>query len=150
MELFRISAALHAEKLKASGMPNRWNVRGQRVIYAGTHRSLATLELLVHRSAVELLRDFRVMVIHVPDDDRFIRQVMTRELPVNWRTTAAYGSLQKIGSDWYQQQETLLLRVPSAVIPQEYNIVINTEHPEFSRQVKLIRSEPYFWDERLK
>lgn len=90
------------------------------------------------------------MVIHVPDDDRFIRQVMTRELPVNWQTTAAYGSLQKIGSDWYQQQETLLLKVPSAVIPQEYNIVINSEHPEFSRQVKLIRSEPYFWDERLK
>lgn len=149
MELFRISKVVHAEKLKASGMPNRWNIRGQRVIYAGSSRSLATLEMLVHRAGIAPIEDLRVMVIHVPDDDRYMRQIMTRELPSNWRTLAAYGFLQQIGSAWYQKKETLLLKVPSAVIAQEYNIIINTEHPDFKRQVKLIRTEPYFWDQRL-
>ncbi len=43
----------------------------------------------------------------------------------------------------------MILRVPSAVIPQEYNYIINTRHPDFLTKVKLLRIEDYFWDERL-
>jgi RES domain-containing protein len=62
---------------------------------------------------------------------------------------AAYAQLQKIGSTWINSLESLVLKVPSAVIPYEYNLVINTEHPEFDAKVKLVRVEEYFWDPRL-
>lgn len=61
----------------------------------------------------------------------------------------AYPDLQKIGSNWYQNKESLVLKVPSAVIPKEYNYVINTNHFEFATKVSLVRTEDYFWDERL-
>jgi RES domain-containing protein len=57
--------------------------------------------------------------------------------------------LQRLGSEWITSQESLVLKVPSAVVPYEYNFIINTEHPEFSSKVKLVRTEEYFWDSRL-
>jgi len=89
------------------------------------------------------------MVISVADEDILVRQVHISDLPDDWRTISAYSTLQQIGSDWYTQQESLLLKVPSAVIIQEYNYLINTTHPEFIKKVTLIRTEDYFWDARL-
>ena len=149
MELFRISPARYALALTTSGAANRWNATGQSVLYAGSSRSLASLELVVHRAAIQPTTDFRVMVISVADEDHLVRQVHIGELPTDWRTISAYSILQQIGSDWYTRQESLLLKVPSAVIIQEYNYLINTTHPEFSKKVTLVRTEDYFWDARL-
>lgn len=88
------------------------------------------------------------MVIHIADDDEVITQVFRKNLPADWRTIAAYSSLQRIGSAWYQSLDSVVLKVPSAVIPHEYNYVINTEHPQFAKSVKHVGNEPYFWDER--
>ncbi len=149
MEIFRISIKKHSEKLTASGSANRWNFEGQNVIYAGSSRSLLTLELVVHMNAVKPKVEYKVMIISLADFDHLIKQVMIDDLPDNWRKMAAYSVLQKIGSDWYENQESLVLKVPSAVIPLEYNYVINTEHIEFSKHVHLVRTEDYFWDARL-
>lgn len=89
------------------------------------------------------------MIISVPDSDSMIKTIGTNALPKNWRKFEAYSKLQEIGSDWISSKETLILKVPSAVIPQEYNYVINTEHPDFKENVLLVRTENYFWDERL-
>ncbi|WP_461126661.1 RES family NAD+ phosphorylase [Spirosoma aerophilum] len=72
-----------------------------------------------------------------------------KELPANWRTLAGYPALQTMGSTWYTSQESLILKVPSAVIIYEYNYIINTGHPDFSQHVQLVRTEDYFWDPRL-
>lgn len=149
MDLFRISLEKHSKKLSSSGRANRWNLDGQNVIYAGSSRSLSTLELLVHKAAVIPKASYKVIVISIADDDYLIKQIFIKDLPRNWRNTSAYPSLQKIGSEWYINQETLLLKVPSAVIPLEYNYIINIDHPEFSRCVKLIGNEDYFYDSRL-
>lgn len=149
MELFRISKEIYAQTLRSSGSANRWNTKGQQVIYAGASRSLASLELVVHRGAIQPGTPYKVMVISVADDDYLIKQVQSSQLPANWRSIAGYPALQSIGATWYNQQESLLLKVPSAIIVYEYNYVINTEHPDFSRKVQLIRTEDYFWDSRL-
>lgn len=149
MEIFRISKEVYSSALTSSGSANRWNVRGQQVIYTGSSRSLSSLELIVHKGAVVPSESYRVMVISIADDDYLYKQVQIKDLPSNWRTFAAYSILQKIGSDWIISQETLVLKVPSAVILYEYNFVINTEHPEFSNKVHLVRTEEYFWDSRL-
>ncbi|WP_288428385.1 RES family NAD+ phosphorylase [uncultured Spirosoma sp.] len=149
MEVFRISKEIHAQTLRVSGSANRWNVQGQYVIYAGSSRSLASLELAVHRGSVQPLNSYKTMVISIADEDYLFRQISRNELPDNWRTVAGYSALQRIGSAWYTTQETLVLKVPSAVIPYEYNYMINTEHPDFSKCVQLVRTEAYFWDTRL-
>jgi RES domain-containing protein len=149
MELFRISTEIYANKLTASGASNRWNKRGEYVIYAGSSRSLSTLELVVHRNAIKPLENYKVMIISVADQDYLVKTLQIKYLPENWRKFAAYSELQGIGSAWYNSKESLLLKVPSAVISEEYNYLINTEHPDFVKNVKLVRTENYFWDERL-
>jgi RES domain-containing protein len=149
MEVFKICREEYASQLKASGVAIRWNFRGQYVIYTASSISLATLELVVRRNSITPLNNYKVMVISIADDDSLITQVHLNELTENWRTLAAYSSLQEIGSKWYTTQRTLILKVPSAVIPYEYNYVINTEHPDYNRKVKFVKDEDYFWDKRL-
>jgi RES domain-containing protein len=149
MELFRISLDTFADKLTTSNKANRWNVDAQSVLYAGTSRSLSTLELVVHRGAIKPALNYKVMVISIADEDQIVNQILLKDLPANWRTMAAYSTLQEIGSKWYTSQASLLLKVPSAVITREYNYLINVTHPEFNKKVSLVRTENYFWDERL-
>ena len=150
MELFRISTAKRARSLSASGKENRWNKSGQFVIYAGTSRLLSTLELIVHSNKIEPTVPFKMMIIAIPDDNRLVNAVSIDELPANWRSIYAYGSLQNIGSLWYENSESLFLKVPSAVIPPEFNYLINVKHPGYNDiNVKLVRTENYFWDERF-
>lgn len=149
MEVFRISREEFSKTLTSSGSANRWNVKGQYVLYTGSSRSLSSLELIVHRGAVKPSFSYKVMVISVADDDHLFKQINSHQLPSDWRSIASYADLQKIGSEWYSTQESLVLKIPSAVIPLEYNYIINTEHPDFARKVSLVRTEDYFWDHRL-
>lgn len=149
MEVFRISKEVHAISLSASGSANRWNTKGQQVIYTGSSRSLSFLELVVHRGAIQPAARYKVMVISIADDDYLIKQIQRSDLPPNWRSLAGYSGLQQMGSAWYNRQESLVLKVPSAIIVYEYNYIINTEHPDFSGKVQLVRTEDYFWDSRL-
>ncbi len=149
MEVFRISKEIYARTLRASGSANRWNTKGQQVIYTGSSRSLSSLELVVHRGSIQPASTYKVMVISIADDDHLIKQIQSKDLPADWRTLAGYYALQKIGSNWYNSQETVVLKVPSAIIIYEYNYIINTEHPDFGPNVQLVRTEDYFWDSRL-
>lgn len=149
METFRISNKKFSNKLSSSGKPNRWNKDNEFVIYTGSSRSLSTLELVVHRKSVKPYANYRLLVISVADEEHLVNQIFIKDLPSNWRSKKAYPSLQKIGSDWYLSKESLILKVPSAVIINEYNYIINTDHPEFKDKVKLVRTEDYFWDRRL-
>jgi len=149
MEVFRISAEKYSSSLTASGSANRWNEDSQYVIYTGSSRSLSSLELVVHRSSIKPTITYKVMIIYLPDKEGFYQQVLIKELPISWRSITAYSTLQKIGSKWYTSKESLILKIPSAIIPQEYNYIINTTHPDFSTNVKLVDVEDYFWDSRL-
>ena len=149
MEVFRISRSKYANALTASGSFGRWNLDRQYVIYTGSYRSLSTLELVVRRDSIIPDDEYKVMVISIADNDSLIKQVPTRDLPKDWKLSTAYPDLQAIGSDWYTNKESLILKVPSAIITQEFNYIINTLHPDFSNNVQLVRTENYFWDERL-
>lgn len=150
MEVHRISISKYANSLRASGAENRWNRKGEYVIYTGSSRALSSLELLVNRSLARFNgAAFKTMIISISDNEDLYTHIKKSDLPKNWRSRAAYSVLQRIGSEWYQQKKSLVLKIPSAVIPFEYNYAINSEHPEFSTSVELIRQEPFFWDERL-
>ena len=149
MNVFRIVPEAFSNELNASGSANRWNLRGQKVIYTGSSRSLSTLELIVHRSAIQPSKPYKLLVISIDLLEAEYQKIQLDQLPINWRNLQAYGQLQLIGSNWYKAQNSLLLEVPSAVIPQESNYIINTEHPDFSKKIRINRIEDYFWDNRL-
>jgi len=148
VEVFRISAEKYATHLTASGSANRWNKRKQFVIYTAASRSLASLELVVHRASIQPALSYKIMIIYLPDEEALYQQISINELSENWRTISAYPNLQNIGSNWYEKKESLILKIPSVIIPKEYNYIINTKHSDFTK-VKLINVEDYFWDARL-
>ena len=149
MEVFRIAKEEFSKELTASGRANRWNIDDQFMIYTGSSRSLSTLELIVHKNSVQPAMKYKVKIISIADEENLFTQILQGSLSKSWRNMIAYPELQRLGSEWYQKQTSLVLKVPSAVIPKEYNYIINTKHPNFEGKVSLVRTEDYFWDERL-
>lgn len=147
MEVFRITKAKYADQLYASGLEGRWNQKGEEVIYAAHNRSLACLENLVHKSGLGGSVTYRTMVIYIPDELP-IQQIILQQLPEGWNEVSLNNVCQQLGSGWYVAKDAAVLKVPSAVIPTEFNYVINTRHPHFN-QIKLIESVPFFFDRRL-
>ena len=149
MEVYRIARKAFSNKLVASGRAGRWNLDDQQTIYTGSSRSLSTLELIVQENSVSPDSVYRVMVISISDEEKLFTHILQSGLPDNWRNIIAYPQLQILGSEWYKSNKSLILKVPSAVIPKEYNYIINVSHPDFKHNVSLVRAEDYFWDERL-
>ena len=149
LELFRIVKRDFAGSLRASGRAARWSRNNEEVLYASSSRALASLELLVHRNALMSGYDYVVLVIEVDVPENAVQQLLLSTLPEQWRSMQFYPELQARGSAWYQARSKLLLEVPSAVIPQEKNHVINTKHPVFEKSVRVKHTEDFFWDPRL-
>lgn len=148
MELFRITKSQYADQLLASGIAGRWNRSGEEVIYAAGSRSLACLENLFHRNGRGTTQTFITMVIYVPDHVP-LRQINTADLPLDWNQSAFCKACQELGSAWYREEKHLILKVPSAVIPDEHNFVINTLHPDFEK-VQLVYRLPFGFDQKLE
>ena len=146
MLLYRIVRKIYAFDLSASGFRSRWNEDGQYVIYTSDSRALACLENLVHRSHSGRHDLFRLMVISVPDDLAILNIAESR-LPEDWKGEFCKRCLQT-GSDWYIRNEIPILKVPSTIIPDEWNYILNTKHPDFTKII-LERTEEFVFDERL-
>lgn len=76
------------------------------------------------------------------------KRVETAELPRNWRAYPAPPALAALGTSWARSLETPGLWVPSAVIPEEWNLLINPKHPEF-RRLSFERARPFRFDPRM-
>lgn len=149
MEIFRITKARWAETLTASGFSGRWNSHGIKIIYAAASRSLACLENLVHRGETGHESEFRTMVIYVPDRIA-VHQLFLQELPEGWELTdtLAMYRCQCLGDQWVRNKISPVLKVPSAIIKNEFNFLLNPVHPDFD-QIKIIDHEPFYFDSRL-
>jgi RES domain-containing protein len=148
MELYRIVFERFADRLYAPGFSGRWNYDGQFVIYSGSSRSLASMENMVHKMGQGVLgAKFMVMVLEIPDNLP-ITTITPQELPAGWKLESSYSQTQPLGSAWYEAGGTMLLKVPSAIVPAEYNFVLNARHPDFAK-VKLKTKEPFVYDYRF-
>jgi len=148
MEVFKICKEKYARSLTASGAANRWNKKDEFVIYTGSSRALSTLETVVHRSGINFSSPYKLLTISITDKTQ-IKEIDIKDLPGNWKTIEAYVELQEIGSNWYNSLESLILKVPSAIISQEHNYIINKKHPQFTKSIVLKSSEDFVWDKRL-
>ena len=117
------------------------------LVYASESRSLATVEFLVHVSLPNAPGDLSMATLEVPDNIA-PKELDPSSLPKNWQDSPAPIELADLGTQWARTNTSLLLRVPSAVVEYEYNILINPLHEDSSR-VKLVKVVPFKLDERL-
>lgn len=149
MILYRIAKCNYADDLSGIGARlygGRWNTEGKAMLYTASSRSLAMLEVLVHLSPLIVPDDFCLVEIEVSEDS--ITTLDPTLLPANWRDIAAPVQLRKLGDEFLKKCEYLIIKVPSAIVPAEYNYLINPSHPAIS-SVKLMNREPFSFDNRL-
>ena len=150
MLVYRIATSTHVNDLSGEGARlhgGRWNHRGTAVIYTSESRSLSAVELLVHVSLSFAPTDLKMATIEVPDEPA-PEVVDVAALPPNWRDFPAPPELADLGTSWARSGRSLLLRVPSAVVEREHNILINPAHPDIAR-IALAGVEDFRLDRRL-
>jgi len=150
MQLFRIAKAEHINDLTGEGARitgGRWNEKGTPVIYASQSLSLAALEYLVHMPLVLAPPNLKYRVLTLPDDVK-VTKVRNSSLPDDWKAMPFQEETVRIGARWAKADRTLLLRVPSVIVPGEYNFILNPSHADF-RKVKAGRARPFRFDERV-
>lgn len=151
MLVWRLTRKAHAEQPftgeGARRFGGRWNHPGTPVLYTSATLSLAVLEYLVNLSISDLPDDLVSIQVDVPDDVSRA-DISIDAVPVNWRTFPAIEELKDIGTEWASRGETAILVVPSVVIPNEFNYLINPAHPE-TRRVKILSVDPFALDVRL-
>ncbi|GAB5565919.1 MAG: RES family NAD+ phosphorylase [Winogradskyella sp.] len=150
MKVYRIAKQNFINDLSGEGarlFGGRWNKRGFNVLYTSQHLSLSVLELLVHIDMKFVKEDFRFIEIDLPDDIKQSK-LPTSILKKEWRHNPPLSFTQDYGSEWLQQNKSLLLKIPSAVLPNEFNYLINPNHKDFSK-VKIVKKGFLDLDQRV-
>jgi RES domain-containing protein len=124
----------------------RWNVPGTAVIYAGRTIAIAALEKLVHMADV-VPADLVVVRIDVPENCT-TEEVAPAALPPNWAAVPVAPASMEYGTRWVRERRSLVLYVPSALVREETNAVLNPNHPEFSG-VTMAIERAFHYDGRL-
>lgn len=140
----RAEAAFSGEGSRKRG--GRWNSRGYRVVYVADSLALATLEILVHGVPYETLQQFVCIPASIPE--KLITAVRVDSLPRMWRKDPTPQELQDIGSKWIDDNRFAVLKVPSAVIPIEFNYLINPRHVDI-KKIEIGAAELHTFDSRL-
>lgn len=154
MKVFRIEREKYLEQtlsgLGASLSKGfRWNGLHTKLVYTAESRALATLEVSVHLDLREDLPSDRYYVeIEIPDEI-LIQEVRIEDLPAGWDSKPPGTTTQTIGDDFVRANEAAVLKVPSSIIPQEFNYLINPQHPDASK-IQVTDKSPMRFDERMK
>lgn len=149
-DLWRVTKRRHGatafDGKAAAHYGGRWNSPGRRAVYASSTKSLALLEILVHLDVGVPLP--RLVAFTFSVDDRLIERAKPGDLPRQWRTSAGLAATQRVGDAWLAAARSLALAVPSAIVPEEWNYVLNPLHPAFTK-LHPGRGVPFLVDPRL-
>jgi RES domain-containing protein len=124
----------------------RWNSPGTRVAYASDSVALAALEVLAHLESTAVLQAYSIATIRFPASA--IETVDNASLPAEWRRFPSPPENQVLGDRWVAEGRSLVLRVPSAIVPSASNYLINPAHPRFIAAV-VEAPERFAFDPRL-
>lgn len=150
MRIFRLARKRYPIELSGKGAAmsgNRWNSKGTEVIYCAESRALAMAEVVVHLSLATLPNDFVMLEIDVPAGVS-VSEMEKARLPRGWNSFPHLADTQKIGDVFVLEQKSALLKVPSAVVPGDFNFLINPQHPHFS-QIRIVDQVDFPFDSRI-
>lgn len=126
----------------------RWNERGKEAVYTSGSRSLCALEVLV-QADLEDMPDYVCVPANIPKDVFGKRTVLDQSaFPKNWRSYPPPPMLPYLGTHWLKQGKSAVFEVPSAIIPEERNFILNPAHADF-RKIEICKEEPFAFDFRL-
>ena len=124
----------------------RWNSPGVRMVYTAGSVSLATLELLVHLDSSALLPSYSICAVDF--EDSLVELLNRARLPSDWNQSPPPTQLQVIGDEWISRGSSAVLKVPSAVVEEENNYLINPVHKDFKKLI-LGSMKPLILDKRF-
>lgn len=133
----------------AKSTGGRWNSKGTAVVYASTTIALATLESLAHLGGNIAIRNAFLIQITVPAALWKKREIVEAEdLPPTWLAEPPGSTTIEFGDEWLAGMSAALLMVPSVIIPEEYNILINPAHADAAR-ISCWEFRQHIYDPRL-
>lgn len=150
MRVYRLSKKAYKDDLSGKGAERyggRWNGKGTRMLYTSDSRSLAKLEVAVHVPLNRIPLNYYIVTIDIPD--RLIGELDIRLLEdKNWKNNPPIKFTQTEGDKFVKQNEYLAIKVPSAVVDGDYNILVNPEHPD-ANQLTIVHIGKFEFDMRL-
>jgi RES domain-containing protein len=148
MLVYRITHKSYSNELSASGKEGRWNGAGRKVIYCAESIALAFLENMIRRQGVGFNDDFKIMIVEIPDELK-VNVLNSDDLEHGWREFKDSSKCQPLGNRWHDEGETAILKVPSAVLPEAFNYVINSTHPDY-KKIQLLETTDLIPDKRIE
>jgi RES domain-containing protein len=147
MDLWRISSHASLDGLGGLLTSARWHSRGRRIVYLAATPAGALIEVLVHLelSPARMPTPWRLMKVRVGDGTSSER-ITPEDLAPDWRDSLQTSAA--VGDQWLEGKRSALLEVPSAIVPETSNWLLNPEHPDSGR-VALIEHEAFRLDSRL-
>jgi RES domain-containing protein len=148
MNVFRISKCKYISNLTGEGAATyggRWNSKGIHIVYTAASPSLALLESVVHISHIPI-DEYCMVTIAIPENK--IKEIKISHLPDNWFVNPPADQLKSIGDNFIKDNIFLALKLPSAIMMEDYNLLLNPNHPDFNK-VNLVTTRTIPIDERL-
>jgi RES domain-containing protein len=148
MIVYRISNTVYSDDISGTGAKlngARWNSVGMPMLYTTQHISLAVLEMLVNTNFKDYSIALDLLYIQLPTNPS-TTEIKLSKIKDNWKEDASYTKF--IGDEFIKQQQSLLLKVPSAVINEEFNFLANPLHTDF-KKIKIIKTKSFWPDQRL-
>lgn len=142
MRLWRISEFADLSGDGGLYHAGRWNEVGTAVVYCSDHPSTTLLEILVHTDREDVPPTYQLLEIDAPDS----LNISLPTLPNDW--AGRYSKTQTIGKSFLLDLEYPLMRIPSIVMPQAYNFLLNPAHPD-AAQISILQTWRYPFDSRL-
>ncbi len=139
IEAYRISKEPNPTKAfsgqGAKDWGGRWNSRGIAVVYTAAHRSLSILEILVHLKGGAGMGNMAISapfyIYSVSFDAALLEELPISSLPAGWNSEPPTAASQSLGDAWVLDERSAVLAVPSVIVPEELNYVLNPNHPRF-------------------
>jgi len=137
--------------LGAEKYGGRWNSKGRKVVYTSDSLALAAMEILVHLPypappSFHEKCSFCAFRVDIPNE--YIASVGIEELPGDWMSEPPGPNSKLIGDRWFKEKSSLVLKLPSVLVPLEHTLLINPEHEDFEN-LKFNSRIPYSFDTRL-
>lgn len=148
MLVYRLCNPKYSNDLSGTGAAitgGRWNKKGRAVLYTSESTALALLEVVVNIPPM-FQPILNLLTLEIPDN--LIVEISEGDLPPNWFKYPAPTILAQIGENFYKNESILGIKVPSAVVSSNANIILNPNCNEFSK-VKIKSNEPFIFDPRL-
>lgn len=148
MIVYRICNTIYNEDLTGTGSKlfgGRWNSKGIPMLYVSQNISLAVLEMLVNNQFKDFATSLSLLKISIPDNCE-IPEIKLAKLKLLWNEDFSYTKF--MGNEFIKSMGNIAIKVPSTVIPEEHNYLLNPLHKDY-KKIKIIETILFKTDKRL-